>query len=524
MKHIFITGGVVSGLGKGITAASLGRLLKCRGVRVAAQKLDPYMNIDPGAMNPLQHGEVFVTEDGAETDLDLGHYERFIDEDLSKYSTLTSGKVYWSVLNKERNGDYRGQTVQIIPHITDEIKKFIYDSAKASGADVLLTEIGGTVGDIEGQHFLEAARQIALEKKSVDCMFIHVCLVPFISGSGEHKSKPTQLSVKELQSIGIKPDIIIARADCKIDKGVLDKIALFCNVKKDCVIENLTVPCLYEAPLLLHENGFDEVVCRGLKLKCHAPDLTEWRAMVDRVYARNKSVRIAVVGKYVRLHDAYLSIMESLQHAGYQTGAKIEIEWVDSETLDTASEAEVKKALKGVGGIVVPGGSGIRGFEGTIAAAKYARTNNIPYLGICLGMQAAVIEFARNVLGIKQANNKKFAPKGPHSVIGIMNGTMRLGKYPCKIKQGTMLARAYGKDVISERHRNRCEFNNDYRERTEAAGMTVSGTSPDGNIVEAVEIPANNFFVGVQFHPEFKSRPNRPHPLFLEFVRRSMNE
>ncbi|GHV02642.1 CTP synthase [Clostridia bacterium] len=528
-KYIFVTGGVVSGLGKGITAASLGRLLKMRGLKVAAQKLDPYMNMDPGTMNPFQHGEVFVTEDGAETDLDLGHYERFIDENLTKFSNLTSGKVYWAVLNKERNGDYLGETVQVIPHITGEIKAFIYQAAEVSQADVLITEIGGTTGDIESQPFLEAIRQVALERGRENCLFIHVTLVPYLSGSNELKSKPTQHSVRELQSLGIKPDIIVARADREIGAGIRSKIALFCNVKPDCVIENTTLSCLYEAPLMLHDNGLDEVVCRELNLGSGQPDLTMWKNMVARISAREKTVRIAIVGKYVRLHDAYLSVMEALYHGGYECGAKVDIKWVDSEAVTEENVAEV---FEDCAGILVPGGFGNRGIEGKIAACRYAREKDVPYFGICLGMQIAVIEFARNVLGLKDADSGEFSEKSKNLVIDFMpdqrgivpkGGTMRLGSYPCKVRKNTIMSHAYGEELICERHRHRYEFNNDYRAAAEKAGMVLSGVSPDNRIVEVVELPNRAFFIGVQFHPEFKSRPNRAHPIFREFVKASVN-
>jgi len=528
-KFIFITGGVVSGLGKGITAASLGRLLKQRGLKVAAQKLDPYMNVDPGTMSPFQHGEVFVTDDGAETDLDLGHYERFIDEDLTRFSNLTSGKVYWNVLNRERTGGYLGQTVQVIPHITGEIIDFIYNGAEKSGCDVLITEIGGTTGDIESQPFLEAIRQISLAKGNENCLFIHVTLVPFLKGSNEHKSKPTQHSVKELRAMGISPDIIIARADEPMDDDIKAKISLFCNVKPDCVIENLTLPCLYEAPLMLHKNGLDEVVCRELNLKTKAPDLTEWEDMVMKIKNRQKEVVIAIVGKYVKLPDAYLSIIESLNHAGYHTGAKVKIKWVDSECV---TEENVAEKLGGINGVIVPGGFGDRGIEGKITACKYARENNIPYLGICLGMQIAVIEFARNVCGLQDANSSEFKEDGPHPVIhlmedqlGIINkgGTMRLGAYPCKTQEGTKFQQLYGKLLISERHRHRYEFNNSYRELFSKHGMVICGTSPDNKLVEAVELPDKKYFIGVQYHPEFKSRPNKPHPLFMGLLEAALD-
>ncbi len=528
MKYIFVTGGVVSGLGKGITAASLGRLLKARGYKVASQKLDPYINIDPGTMSPYQHGEVFVTDDGAETDLDLGHYERFIDENLNKFSNLTTGKVYWNVLNKERNGEYLGQTVQVIPHITGEIKSFIYSVGAHNNADIVITEIGGTIGDIESQPFIEAIRQVSMEQGRENCCFIHVTLVPYISGSCEFKSKPTQHSVKELQGMGIVPDIIVARVDAPLPDDIKKKIAMFCNVESDCVIENRTLPLLYEAPVMLEGENLSAIVCRKLGLSPREIDLSDWNAMLRRAKSCEKNVRIALVGKYVQLHDAYLSVAEALTHAGFENGAKVEIDWVDSEEL---TPENAPRALQGADGILVPGGFGGRGIEGKIAAAKYARENDVPYLGICLGMQTAVIEFARNVLNIPDADSSEFSPAGAHSVIDIMpdqlgvkmGGTMRLGAYPCKVREGTRLFAAYGKALISERHRHRFEFNNDYREAFEGAGMVLSGTSPDGRLVEAVEIPNNRFFVGVQFHPEFKSRPNAAHPLFREFVRAALN-
>lgn len=523
-KHIFITGGVVSGLGKGITAASLCRLLKLRGLKVAAQKLDPYMNIDPGTMSPYQHGEVFVTEDGAETDLDLGHYERFIDENLNKFSNLTSGKVYWNVLNKEREGTYLGKTVQVIPHITQEIKSFIYAGAEEADADVLITEIGGTTGDIESQPFLEAIRQIAFEVGRENCLFIHVTLVPYLKCSGEHKSKPTQHSVKELQSFGITPNIIILRADEPIGEGIRDKIALFCNVPADCVIENITLPNLYEAVTMLHENGLDDVVCRTLHLQTPEPDLSEWEQMLQRIRNRNQQITIAITGKYVQLPDAYLSINEALSHAGYNYGAKVKLKFVDSEFVTNENCAET---FADCDGILVPGGFGERGIEGMIAACRYAREENIPYFGICLGMQIAVIEFARNVCGLTGASSGEFNPNGPHSVIDLMpdqygnlplGGTMRLGSYPCQVAPGTLLEACYQQPLIYERHRHRYEFNNDYRQIITEHGLVLSGTSPDGRIIETVELPRHCHFIGVQFHPEFKSRPNKPHPLFLRFV------
>lgn len=528
-KYIFVTGGVVSGLGKGITAASLGRLLKMRGLRVAAQKLDPYINIDPGTMSPYQHGEVYVTEDGAETDLDLGHYERFIDEDLNQYSNLTTGKVYWNVLNKERKGEYLGETVQVIPHVTNEIKKFIYTVGNTTSADVVITEIGGTTGDIESQPFLEAIRQVSLEVGKGNCLFIHVTLVPYIKSSGEHKSKPTQHSVKELRSIGISPDIIVTRCDEPIDQSIRDKIAMFCNVRPDCVIENMTLPVLYQAPVMLEEHHFSDIVCRELNLQLPPCDMAEWKEMLSRIASRTRQVKIALVGKYVKLHDAYLSVAEALRHAGYETGAKIEIDWIEAEDV-TGETAD--KLLSSADGILVPGGFGDRGIEGKILAAKYAREHDVPYLGICLGMQVAVIEYARHILGWKDANSSEFSLHSPHSVIDLMpdqqgnlpkGGTMRLGAYPCKIYPGSIMEMSYGKPEIQERHRHRYEFNNQFREALTEKGLRITGTSPDGRLVEAVEIPQNRFFIGVQFHPEFKSRPNHAHPLFLGFVKAALD-
>ena len=528
-KFIFVTGGVVSGLGKGITAASLGRLLKARGLKVAAQKLDPYINVDPGTMSPYQHGEVYVTEDGLETDLDLGHYERFIDEDLNKFSNLTTGRVYWNVLNKERRGEYLGETVQVIPHITSEIKSFLYNVGQHAGADVVISEIGGTAGDIESQPFLEAIRQVGQEVGPENALYIHVTLVPYLKSSGEHKSKPTQHSVKELQSMGIKPDIIVLRTDEPItDESIFQKIALFCNVRPDCVIENLTIPVLYEAPLMLEQHHFSDIVCRELHLEAPAPDLSEWTALVRQIRSPKETVRVALVGKYVKLHDAYLSVMEALRHGGYGLSAKVDIDWVDSETLTEENAAD---RLSGADGILIPGGFGSRGIEGMIAACRYAREQGVPYLGICLGMQVAVIEFCRNVCAIKDANSGEFAPQGLHKVIDYMpgqnqdrdkGGTLRLGSFPCKVKPGTKLRECYGQDLIHERHRHRYEFNNDYRETVEAAGMVLSGLSPDGRIVETVELAEHPFFVAGQFHPEFKSRPNRPHPLFAGFVKAAL--
>ena len=527
-KYIFVTGGVGSGLGKGITAASLGRLLKARGFKVAAQKLDPYINVDPGTMSPYQHGEVYVTEDGAETDLDLGHYERFIDEDLNRFSNLTTGKVYWNVLNKERRGEYLGSTVQVIPHITNEIKDFVYRVGKQTDADVVITEIGGTIGDIESQPFLEAVRQISLEVGRENSLFIHVTLVPFLSGSDEHKSKPTQHSVKELQGMGINPNIIVLRCDQPLEDSIFKKISLFCNVRPDCVIENLTLPCLYEAPLMLESAHFSDVVCRELGIDAPAPALDEWRSMVDNIKSAEREVTIGLVGKYVALHDAYLSVAEALRHAGYALGAKVDIKWIDSEPLCDANADEL---LGGLDGIIVPGGFG--GVEGMICAARFARENALPYFGICLGMQIAVIEYARNVLGISDANSGEFDELCAHKVIDFMpgqsddvdkGGTLRLGAYPCVIRRGTTMERCYGTREISERHRHRYEFNNEYREALEGAGLCLSGLSPDGRLVETVELNDRDFYVGVQYHPEFKSRPDRAHPLFRGFIDASLKK
>jgi CTP synthase len=528
-KYIFVTGGVVSGLGKGITAASLGRLLKSRGLKVAAQKLDPYINVDPGTMSPYQHGEVYVTEDGAETDLDLGHYERFIDEDLNKYSNLTTGKVYWNVLNKERRGEYLGETVQVIPHITNEIKDFIYSVGRKTGADVVITEIGGTTGDIESQPFIEAARQVGLEVGRENSLYIHVTLVPFLSGSDEHKTKPTQHSVKELQGMGITPNIIVLRCDEPLEPDIFKKIAMFCNVKPDCVIENMTIPVLYEAPLMLEKNDFSMIVCRELGLWTRAPELDEWKAMVEGIKNLHRTVTIGLVGKYVRLHDAYLSVAEALRHAGYVYGANAEIKWIDSENVDGGNVAET---LSDCDGVIVPGGFGNRGIAGMIVTAEYCRKHNIPYLGICLGMQVSVIEFARNVCGLTMADSGEFDPDSPDKVIDFLpdqndnidkGGTLRLGAYPCRLKEGTVIRQCYGAENISERHRHRYEFNNDYRGTLEEHGMILSGMSPDGHIVETMELPEDDFFVGVQFHPEFRSRPNKAHPLFKGLVKASLD-
>lgn len=529
-KYIFVTGGVVSGLGKGITAASLGRLLKSRGLKVAAQKFDPYINIDPGTMSPYQHGEVFVTDDGAETDLDLGHYERFIDESLNKFSNITTGKVYWNVLNKERKGEYLGETVQVIPHITNEIKNQLFKVGEITGADIIITEIGGTVGDIESLPFLEAIRQASLEVGKENCLFIHVTLVPYILGSEELKTKPTQHSVKELQSIGIAPGMIICRCDIPLAEPIKDKIALFCNVKEDCVIENSTVPILYEAPLMLEKSNFSELVCRELGIKDTKCELTEWISMVERIKKAQKEITIGIIGKYVQLHDAYISVVESLKHAGYAEGVNVNIEWIDSEEITSET---VKEKLQACKGIVVPGGFGNRGVEGKIEAVRYARENNLPFLGICLGMQVAVIEFARNVLKLENANSKEFDENSKNPVIDIMSdqidieeigGTMRLGLYPCHIKKDSKLFNLYGKEEIQERHRHRFEFNNKYREQFIECGMDLSGISPDGRLVEAIEIKNHKYFVAAQYHPEFLSRPNRPHPLFVGLVNASKED
>ena len=527
-KFVFVTGGVVSGLGKGICAASLGRLLKQRGVRVRNQKFDPYINVDPGTMSPYQHGEVFVTEDGAETDLDLGHYERFVDEDLTGNSSVSSGKIYWSVLNRERRGDYLGATVQIIPHITDEIKNRIYSMA-GEDVDVVITEIGGTVGDIESQPFLEAIRQVAVERPRGDVVFIHVPLIVQIPGSRELKSKPTQHSVKELLSLGIQPDILVCRCDAPITEDIRRKIALFCNVEPDCVIQNTTARTLYEVPLLMAKEGLDDVVCRKLGLITHQPDLREWKAMVKRELAAQRHVTIALVGKYTQLHDAYLSVVESLHHAGTANDAVVDIRWVDSETVTDENAAQV---LSGCAGVLVPGGFGDRGIEGMIAACRYARENMVPYFGICLGMQMAVVEFARHVMGLEDANSSEFAATR-HPVIDLMpdqvhitdkGGTMRLGRYPCRLTEGSRSRALYGAAEISERHRHRYEFNNDYRAAARSAGLTLAGLSPDERLVEIVELEDHPWFVGAQFHPEFKSRPDRPHPLFYGFVKAALEQ
>ena len=527
-KYIFVTGGVVSGLGKGITAASLGRLLKTRGLKVASQKLDPYINVDPGTMSPLQHGEVFVTDDGTETDLDLGHYERFIDENLNKYSNLTTGKVYWNVLNKERQGAYLGQTVQIIPHITNEIKSYIYNLAKSTEADVVITEIGGTTGDIESQPFLEAIRQVGLEQGPENCCYIHVVLVPYISGSDEYKSKPAQHSCKELQGMGIAPNIIVLRADGPVGNDIKRKISMFCNVRPDCVIENLTMPSLYECPLMLESAGLTNVVARQLHLQTPPSDLTEWKALISRIATRSKTCTIALVGKYVKLHDAYLSVMESLYHAGFENESKVEIKWVDSEHL--VDQDCCADELGDADGIIVPGGFGDRGIDGKITAIRYAREHGIPFLGLCLGMQLAIVEFARHVCGFNDAHSIELDPQTTHPVIHLMpeqdgiediGGTLRLGSYPCVLDKDSKAYELYGEETIHERHRY--EVNNYYREDLQKSGMKLSGLSPDGRIVEMCELPSHPWFVATQAHPEFKSRPNRPHPLFKGFVGAALN-
>ena len=524
MKYVFVTGGVVSGLGKGICAASLGRLLKQRGLRVKNQKFDPYLNVDPGTMSPYQHGEVFVTDDGAETDLDLGHYERFVDESLSGASSVSAGKIYWNVLNRERQGAYLGGTVQIIPHVTDEIKRCIYQM-ESEDIDVLISEIGGTVGDIESQPFLEAIRQVAVEKGRQNVLYIHVPLIVQIPGSGELKSKPTQHSVKELLSVGIQPDILVCRTDAEISEDVRHKIALFCNVEPDCVIQNLTAQTLYEAPLLLEREGLADCVCRKLGLGNVQPDLTEWTAMVRRIKAAKRHVRIALVGKYIQLHDAYLSVSESLFHAAAANDAVCDIKWVDSEEL---TQENIDDVLGDCEGILVPGGFGDRGIEGMILAARYAREKDVPYLGICLGMQIAVIEFARNVVGWADANSAEFTSSSLHPVIDLMpeqqgitakGGTMRLGQYPCALDKESKAYELYGEETVYERHRHRYELNNDFREELCEKGLRLAGLSPDGRLVEVVENPANRWFVAAQFHPEFKSRPNKPQPLFYGFVK-----
>lgn len=524
-KYIFITGGVASSLGKGITAASLGRLLKSRGLKVSIQKFDPYINIDPGTMSPYQHGEVFVTDDGAETDLDLGHYERFIDENLSKNSNVTTGKIYWSVISKERKGEYLGGTVQVIPHITNEIKSRVYRVAKERDVDVVITEIGGTVGDIESQPFLEAIRQIKYEVGIENVCFIHVTLVPYLGKAGELKTKPTQHSVRDLRSLGIQPDIIVCRSQFPISADLKDKIGLFCNVDGKSVIQNLDAETIYEVPLLLHNEGLDDIVVKKLDIKCADAELGEWKKLIERLKNLKGKVKIALVGKYVELHDAYLSVVEALNHAGIANDAEVEILWTNAGELN---ESNYKESLKEADGILIPGGFGDRGVEGKILASKFARENNIPFFGICLGMQCAVIDYSRNVLGLKDANTSEIDPDSKHPVIDLMpdqkdidekGGTMRLGLYPCKLAENSNSSEAYNEAVIYERHRHRYEFNNEFRSQLSAAGMVITGLSPDERLVEIVEVPKHKWFVGVQFHPEFKSRPNKAHPLFRDFIK-----
>ena len=525
-KYIFVTGGVVSGLGKGITAASLGRLLKNRGYKVTIQKFDPYLNVDPGTMSPYEHGEVFVTDDGAETDLDLGHYERFIDENLTKNSSVTMGKVYLSVLEKERRGDYLGKTVQVIPHVTNEIKEKIY-SFEDTDVDIVITEVGGTVGDIEGLSIIEAIRQVGLEKNKEDVLYVHVTLLPYISGSNEIKSKPTQHSVKELQSLGIQPDILVCRAEQEIPENIREKLALFCNVRKSSVIQNKTADCLYAVPLMLEKEGLAREACNHLRLDSFVPDNSKWEEMVQniRTIKPEDKVKVAIVGKYVKLEDSYISVVESLQHAGFVNKVKVEIDMVDSETIVAEN---VKEKLSKYDAIVVPGGFGNRGIEGMIETIKYAREEKVPFLGICLGMQMTVIEYARNVLGLKDANSAEFSETTKNPVIHIMEtqkdvkkkgGTMRLGSYPCIIKEGTLALEVYGTNKIDERHRHRFEYNNEYKERLEEAGLICSGVSPDGSLVEIVELKNHPYFIAGQFHPELKSRPNRPAPLFVGLIK-----
>ena len=529
-KYVFVTGGVVSGLGKGITAASLGRLLKARGYKVTIQKFDPYINVDPGTMSPYQHGEVFVTDDGAETDLDLGHYERFIDENLSVNNNVTTGKIYWTVLNKERRGDYLGGTVQVIPHITNEIKERIYRVGKESNTDVVITEIGGTVGDIESTPFLEAIRQFVAEVGRGNAMYIHVTLLPFIAGSNELKSKPTQHSVKELLSIGIQPHVIVCRTELEIPEEITDKLSLFCNVRREDIIPNMTAPSLYEVPEMLEAEGLADCVCHHLNLENPKPDLSEWHAMVERQKAAHKQVTIGLVGKYVALQDAYLSVAEALRHGGIVNDAKVEILWIDSEKITR----ETAPAMLGAcDGIIVPGGFGDRGIEGMIEAIRYAREEKVPLFGICLGMQMAVVEFARNVAGLEDANSSEFVPDGEHSVIDIMEdqkdvtnkgGTMRLGLYPCKLLDGTLVRSIYQEELIYDRHRHSWEFNDAYRKMLTEAGLTIAGLSPDERLVEIVEYHDHPWFIGVQFHPEFKSRPNKPQKLFASFIAAALDK
>jgi CTP synthase len=523
-KYVFVSGGVVSGLGKGITAASLGRLLKSRGVKVTMQKLDPYLNVDPGTMNPYQHGEVFVTEDGGETDLDIGHYERFIDESLNKYCNVTAGKVYYQVIENERNGVYAGSTIQMIPHITNMIKDKIRLNAETNEAEVAIVEIGGTVGDYESLPFLEAIRQFTIEEGYANCMYIHVALIPFITPSNELKTKPAQHSVKELLSLGIQPDILVCRCDRPLGKEIKQKLSLFCNVKLDCVIENTNMPSLYEVPLALEEEGLAEQVIKRLKIQCKEKDMHDWEDMVQRSKKLSHRTQIALVGKYIELQDAYISVVEALKHASIYNDTKLEIKWIDSEDI---TEKTAGTLLKGADGIIIPGGFGSRGIEGKINAARYARENKVPYLGLCLGMQIAIIEFARNVCKLDKANSKEIDAATPYPVIdflpgqneySMLGGTLRLGKYPCKLKAGTKAYGVYQEEMISERHRHRYEVNNEYREVLSQNGMIFCGTSPNDSIVEMIELPDHPWFVACQFHPEFKSRPNRPHPLFMGFM------
>ena len=529
-KYIFVTGGVVSSLGKGITAASLGRLLKSRGLKVTIQKFDPYINIDPGTMSPYQHGEVFVTDDGAETDLDLGHYERFIDINLSKGSNVTAGKIYWSVIHKERRGDYLGSTVQVIPHITNEIKERVYRVGKEDNADIVITEIGGTVGDIESLPFLEAIRQVKKEVGRHDVLYIHVTLLPYISAAGELKTKPTQHSVKELRSIGISPDIIVCRSEYEISQEMKDKIALFCDIDVNAVIQNRNASSIYQLPLMMQEEGLDRIVLEKLNLQSDEADMADWRKMVDKILCPSDSVTIAIVGKYVALQDAYMSVSESLRHAGIANDAAINIKWVNAEEIEEDG-VDMAGYFGDVGGILVPGGFGDRGVEGKMKAITYARENKIPYFGLCLGMQCAVIEFARNVCGLQGAHSTEFDPHTAYPVIDLMpeqvdveekGGTMRLGIYPCKVTENTLTHQAYQDEIIYERHRHRFEFNNAFREQLMAAGLVIGGTLPNGRLVEIIEIKDHPWFVGTQFHPEFKSRPTNPHPLFREFVKAAL--
>lgn len=529
VKYVFVTGGVVSGLGKGITAASLGRLLKARGYKVTMQKFDPYINIDPGTMNPVQHGEVFVTDDGAETDLDLGHYERFIDESLTKNSNVTTGKVYWSVLEKERRGDFGGGTVQVIPHITNEIKSRFYRSLSEE-TEIAIIEVGGTVGDIESQPYIEAIRQFQHDVGRENCILIHVALMVYLPASEEMKTKPIQMSVKELQRLGIQPDVVVCRTEHEIDDGLKDKISLFCNVPASNVIQNLTVDMLYEAPLALEKEHLAEIACKSLNLDCPEPDLDEWRAMVKAAKNPTTEVNVAIVGKYIALHDAYISVVESLKHAGYPNSATVNIKWVDSETVTNDNAAKI---FSDVSGILVPGGFGTRGIDGKIAAIKYARENNIPFLGLCLGMQLSIVEFVRNVVGYRDAHSIELDPSTTHPVISLMpdqegitdiGGTLRLGSYPCVLDKESKAYELYGSELIHERHRHRYEVNNDFRKDLTENGMKLSGISPDGRIIEMIEIPSHPFFVATQAHPELKSRPNRPHPLFLGFVEAALDK